>query len=156
MVEIVFFTNFWISNTAYYFLVSLSLLQLAYTTLTFDPKFRHLTWFRWLICIIIIFLFSKNHLSNEFATPPPKPRSNTMPAQDLSRISKIFTSDSDYEVMSPSKSASAEKPKKSLVENFYMPMLPLKYLKLKTETSVTVDIKKTWIFMTIYTFLQSN
>ncbi|CAG9864138.1 unnamed protein product [Phyllotreta striolata] len=77
----------------------------------------------------------------DYGTPPLKPRCNTMPAQDLSRISKIFTSESDYEVMSPSKTL--EVAKKPCVEDFYVPMMPLKYLKLKTDSNVTVDLKKT-------------
>ncbi|XP_028142156.1 uncharacterized protein LOC114336048 isoform X1 [Diabrotica virgifera virgifera] len=83
---------------------------------------------------------SENNTLQNPLVPSLKPRANTMPAQDLSKISKIFTAESDYVVMSPSKTQdTAKKPE---VENFYMPMLPLKYLKFKTD-NITVDLKKT-------------
>lgn len=53
---------------------------------------------------------------------PFKQRCNTLPAKDLSRISQIFTSESDYMVMSPSKNT--EK-KCNVAENLYMPMSPI-------------------------------
>ncbi|KAJ8934482.1 hypothetical protein NQ314_013357 [Rhamnusium bicolor] len=52
---------------------------------------------------------------------PFKPRSHTLPAKDLSKLSQIFTAESDYVVMSPSKTL--ERPRKpSITESLYMPM----------------------------------
>lgn len=79
-------------------------------------------------------------LTSENTTSHLKQRANTMPAQDLSRISKIFTAESDYVVMSPSKRWDSTK--KPAAENFYMPMLPRQYLKPKTE-NMTIDLKTT-------------
>nr|CAH7736996.1 unnamed protein product [Callosobruchus chinensis] len=60
-----------------------------------------------------------------------KPRCNTLPAKDLSKISRLFTSaESEYVVMSPGKTKDAS-PKKqdedaeAIVESFYMPMSPV-------------------------------
>ncbi|KAJ8963288.1 hypothetical protein NQ318_018755 [Aromia moschata] len=61
---------------------------------------------------------------------PFKQRCNTMPAKDLSKLSQIFTTDSEYVVMSPSKTLLAPK-KASLLESFYVPMSPVINLKNK-------------------------
>lgn len=67
---------------------------------------------------------------------PFKQRCNTLPAKDLSRISQIFTSESDYMVMSPSKTV--EK-KIGLTENLYMPMSPImNNIKTKIENCYMV------------------
>lgn len=57
---------------------------------------------------------------------PYKHRCNTLPAKDLQRISQIFTSDSDYMVMSPSKKAID-------VESTYVQMSPRARLKAQVE-----------------------
>lgn len=67
---------------------------------------------------------------------PFKQRCNTLPAKDLSRISQIFTSESDYMVMSPTKNI--EK-KTVLTENLYMPMSPImNNIKTKIESCYMV------------------
>ncbi|CAH0551732.1 unnamed protein product [Brassicogethes aeneus] len=59
-----------------------------------------------------------------------KQRCNTLPAKDLARMSQIFTAESDYVIMSPSKTL--EKPRKpSISESLYMPMSPVIQLKNK-------------------------
>lgn len=64
-----------------------------------------------------------------------KQRCNTLPAKDLSRISQIFTSESDYVVMSPSKVVDKVR-KQSITESLYMPMSPVINLKNKIVESV--------------------
>ncbi|KAG5877671.1 hypothetical protein JTB14_013916 [Gonioctena quinquepunctata] len=49
-----------------------------------------------------------------------KYRCNTMPAKDLSKLSRIFTTESDYEIMSPIKTFR----RLSAVESIYLPMSP--------------------------------
>ncbi|VEN62640.1 unnamed protein product [Callosobruchus maculatus] len=65
-----------------------------------------------------------------------KPRCNTMPAKDLSKISRLFTSaESEYVVMSPGKTKDASPKTKqednddAIVESFYMPMSPVAHSK---------------------------
>jgi hypothetical protein len=65
-----------------------------------------------------------------------KHRCNTLPAKDLSRISQIFTSDSEYVVMSPSKIPDETKDKSkiaTIAESLYMPMSSVISLKKKIE-----------------------
>lgn len=50
---------------------------------------------------------------------PFKQRCNTLPAKDLARISQIFTSDSDYMVMTPKKKNT------TMAESIYLPMSPI-------------------------------
>lgn len=67
---------------------------------------------------------------------PFKQRCNTLPAKDLSRISQIFTSESDYMIMSPSKIVDK---KAVLAENLYMPMSPImNNIKTKIESCYMV------------------
>lgn len=60
---------------------------------------------------------------------PYKHRCNTLPAKDLARISQIFTSESEYMIMTPTKThILTEK-----IENHYMPMSPITNFKNKIE-----------------------
>lgn len=60
---------------------------------------------------------------------PYKHRCNTLPAKDLARISQIFTSESEYMIMTPSKThIMAEK-----IESHYMPMSPITNFRNKIE-----------------------
>ncbi|KAI4467386.1 hypothetical protein MML48_2g00021596 [Holotrichia oblita] len=60
---------------------------------------------------------------------PYKHRCNTLPAKDLARISQIFTSESEYMIMTPTKQhILTEK-----IENHYMPMSPITNFKNKIE-----------------------
>ncbi|XP_008195061.1 uncharacterized LOC100141786 isoform X1 [Tribolium castaneum] len=93
-----------------------------------------------------------NSKLKKHAKPPPLPprkfdftkrfseqykhRCNTLPAKDLSKISQIFTSDSEYVVMSPSKLPDKTKEKSkisTIAESLYMPMSPVISLKNKIE-----------------------
>ncbi|KAJ8972245.1 hypothetical protein NQ317_011070 [Molorchus minor] len=49
-----------------------------------------------------------------------KHRCNTLPAKDLSKLSQIFTGESDYVVMNPSKKLVI--PRKPISESFYVPI----------------------------------
>ncbi|GJQ78495.1 hypothetical protein Trydic_g11611 [Trypoxylus dichotomus] len=60
---------------------------------------------------------------------PYKHRCNTLPAKDLTRISQIFTSESEYMVMTPSKTHLLLE----TTENHYMPMSPMVNFKNKIE-----------------------
>lgn len=65
-----------------------------------------------------------------------KHRCNTLPAKDLSKISQIFTAESEYVVMSPSKTPDKTKEKSkiaTIAESLYMPMSPVISLKNKIE-----------------------
>nr|CAI5866207.1 unnamed protein product [Callosobruchus analis] len=64
------------------------------------------------------------------------PRCNTLPAKDLSKISRLFTSaaESEYVVMSPGKTKDVSPKRKeeeteAIVESFYMPMSPVVHSK---------------------------
>ncbi|CAH1968033.1 unnamed protein product [Acanthoscelides obtectus] len=62
-----------------------------------------------------------------------KARCNTLPAKDLSKISRLFTAaESEYVVMSPGKNKETPNKKQeseAVVENFYMPMSPMAHSK---------------------------
>ncbi|XP_018578635.1 uncharacterized protein LOC108916816 [Anoplophora glabripennis] len=76
---------------------------------------------------------------NSVIFSPFKHRCNTLPAKDLSKISQIFNADSEYVVMSPSKTL--EKPRKqSITENMYMPMSPVINLKNKLVESYYISM----------------
>lgn len=62
---------------------------------------------------------------------PYKQRCNTLPAKDLSRVSQTFTPESEYVIMTPTKSLN--KPKNAALEGLYMPMSPVTNLKNKLE-----------------------
>ncbi|RZC37907.1 uncharacterized protein BDFB_005810, partial [Asbolus verrucosus] len=80
------------------------------------------------------FTFGAN--AKKFSLSHYKHRCNTLPAKDLSRISQIFTAESDYVVMSPVKNLEKAKDKSkmsTITENLYMPMSPVINLKNKIE-----------------------
>lgn len=81
-----------------------------------------------------------------------KHRCNTLPAKDLSRISQIFTSDSEYVVMSPSKIPDETKDKSkiaTIAESLYMPMSSVISLKNKIENCYMIMNGKKQIFLLI-------
>lgn len=68
---------------------------------------------------------------------PYKQRCNTLPARDLSRISQIFTSESEYVVMSPTKKNKSKC--SSASEGVYMSMTaPVVNIKTTLETCYMV------------------
>lgn len=70
---------------------------------------------------------------------PFKQRCNTLPAKDLARISQIFTSESEYMVMSPRKIVDKSSDKIFTSESIYMPMSPLvSNIKTKIESCYMV------------------
>lgn len=67
---------------------------------------------------------------------PYKQRCNTLPARDMTRISQIFTSESEYVAMTPTK---INKSKCSTSESVYMSMTsPIVNIKAKLETCYMV------------------
>lgn len=72
------------------------------------------------------------------ALTPYKQRCSTLPASDLTKLSQMFTSDSDYVVMSPNKNVTS----KISTEGVYMPMSPVTNLKVKFESYISFNAKK--------------